>query len=440
MKTAGVLMGIVICTWLALLVAACGGDEEAADTTATGVATSTAPAAASATQAPATDVPGISDDEIIVGQHMSISGTLGAVYGLLPQAEKAYFNYINETQGGVCGRKIVLEVEDDQDDPGKGLAVTRKLVEQDNVFAFVGNGGVAAHPAAWEYLNEKGIPDILVAGGIHRFYADPEGHPWTVSAIPDYRLEGQMYGEYISQNFPGKKVGILYANHEGGLDGLAGLKAGLDPEKNELVHEVSFELTDIEVFSPVQAIYRSGAEILVTHGGPGPTIQAIKAADRMGWKPEAIFVQYTNSDPLMFMSVRPELLEGTITLQAFKLSDWRDDPAVAEHYDIMQKYGGPAPNNLTIFSQVIAEVAVEVLSRTCDNLTREGLMDAVESLRDWHSDLAPDGIDFTVTDTDHLLIESARFLRVVVENGKGKFEYFGPPYSLEGGDFRAIEE
>jgi hypothetical protein len=105
----------------------------------------------------------------------------------------------------------------------------------------------------------------------------------------------------------------------------------------------------------------------------------------------------------------------------------------------MQKYGGPAPNNLTIFSQVIAEVAVEVLSRTCDNLTREGLMDAMESLRDWHSDLAPDGINFTVTDTDHLLIESARFLRVVVEDGKGKFEYFGPLYSLEGGEFKIIE-
>jgi ABC-type branched-subunit amino acid transport system substrate-binding protein len=435
MKTTYVVMGVVVAACLAALAVACGGEEEAPTTTATGVATGTA--GASPTRA--ADVPGVSDTEIVLGQHMSISGTLGAVYGLLPQAEKAYFNYINETQGGVCGRKIVLKVEDDQDDPGKGLAAVRKLVEQDKVFAFVGNGGVAAHPAAWEYLNEKGVPDILVAGGIHRFYADPEGHPWTVSAIPDYRLEGRMYGEYISRNLPGKKVGILYANHEGGLDGLAGLKEGLDPEKNELVSEVSFELTDIEVFSPVQAIYRAGAEVLVTHGGPGPTIQAIKAADRMGWKPDAVFVQYTNSDPLLFMSLRPELLEGTITLQAFKLSDWRDDPAVAKHYEIMQKYGGPAPANFTIFSQVIAEVTVEVLSRTCDNLTREGLMDAMESLRDWHSDLAPEGINFTVTNTDHLLIESVRFLRVVVEDGKGKFEYFGPLYSIEGGEVKVVE-
>jgi len=44
-----------------------------------------------------------------------------------------------------------------------------------------------------------------------------------------------------------------------------------------------------------------------------------------------------------------------------------------------------------------------------------------------------------VTDTDHLLIESVRFLRVVVEDGKGKFEYFGPLYSIEGGEVKVVE-
>ena len=56
---------------------------------------------------------------------------------------------------------------------------------------------------------------------------------------------------------------------------------------------------------------------------------------------------------------------------------------MAEHHEIMQKYGGPAPGNFTIFGQVLGEMTVEVLSRTCDNLTREGLMDAVESLKDF---------------------------------------------------------
>ena len=428
MKMLKVVMAVVVAACVAVLVVAC---EEEGEEAPTATPTPAATAMPGTSPTPGAEVPGVTDTEIILGQHMSLSGTYGAVYGTLPQAQEAYFNYINDTQGGVCGRKIVLKVEDDEDDPAKGLEAVRKLVEEDKVFAFVGNGGVAAHPAAWEYLNEQGVPDLLLAGGILKFYSDPEGHPWTTSAIPDYRLEGRMYGEYISRNLPGKKVGVLYANHEGGWDGLAGLEEGLDPEKNELVSEQSFELTDVDIRSQVQRIYNAGAEIFVIHAGPGPTVQAVKAADRLGWQPDT-FAQYSNSDAILFQFVRPELVEGMIMLQGFKLADMTDDPAVARHHEIMRDYGGPIPGNFTIFSQVIAEVTVEVLSRACDDLTREGLMEAMESLRDWHTDLAPEGINFPVTDTDHLLIESVRFLRVVVEDGKGRFEYLANSRSRNG--------
>jgi len=43
-------------------------------------------------------------------------------------------------------------------------------------------------------------------------------------------------------------------------------------------------------------------------------------------------------------------------------------------------------------------------------------MDATESLRDWHSELAPDGVNFTVTKRPPL-IESGRFVRVVLKMG-----------------------
>ena len=36
--------------------------------------------------------------------------------------------------------------------------------------------------------------------------------------------------------------------------------------------------------------------------------------------------------------------------------------------------------------QVVGQLTEEVLSRTCDNLTRQGLMDAVESLKDFAAD------------------------------------------------------
>ncbi|GAF73073.1 unnamed protein product, partial [marine sediment metagenome] len=65
------------------------------------------------------------------------------------------------------------------------------------------------------------------------------------------------------------------------------------------------------------------------------------------------------------------------------------------------------------------------------NLTREGLMDAVESIEDWHTDLLLDEINITLSDTDHIALQTARMLRVVVEDGKAGFEYFGPLYVFE---------
>jgi hypothetical protein len=74
---------------------------------------------------------------------------------------------------------------------------------------------------------------------------------------------------------------------------------------------------------------------------------------------------------------------------------------------------------------------VEALSRTCDNLTREGLMDAVESIQGWHSDLLLDEVNVTFSDTDHVGLQTGRMLRVVVEGEKAGFEYFGPLYVFE---------
>jgi branched-chain amino acid transport system substrate-binding protein len=142
---------------------------------------------------------------------------------------------VNTEKGGVCGREIVLNAEDDQYDPAKAMEVTRKLVEQDNIFAMVAGVGTAAHSAVWDYLNERGIPDLWPITGAHKWGADPQAHPWTVAFAPDYAVEAAIFGKYISENHAGKKVAILYQNDDFGRDVLEGLRQGLDPSKNDLV-------------------------------------------------------------------------------------------------------------------------------------------------------------------------------------------------------------
>jgi branched-chain amino acid transport system substrate-binding protein len=421
------LIFLALAAALLVLAVACEEEEEEAPSGTPAAAVTGTPAE---TPTEVTEGPGITDTEIILGSHFAQSGTYGAAFAPVLAGTKAYFKYVNAEEGGVCGRQIVFKVEDDNYDPARAVEAIRKLVEEDEVFAIVVGLGTAAHSAVWEYLNEEGIPDLWIMSGAHKWAADPVAHPWSVAILPDYYVEATIVGKYISENMPGKKVGIIYQNDDYGKDELAGLKNGLDPDKNELVSEQSYESTAVDIRSQVTNMKNAGVEVV--HGAciPGHCAQLVKAAQQMDWDAQ-IFIGYVNSDAAMFSYSNPQAMEGVITLQANKMYDWTDDPAIAEHHRIMSEYGDLPPGNFTVVGQAAGELTVEALRATCDNLTRQGLMDAVNTIfKDYQGDLSLPGITITLSETDHLSFEAMKLLRATVVGSAGKWEYFGDVISF----------
>jgi branched-chain amino acid transport system substrate-binding protein len=414
---------------LLVLAVACGEEEQEETPTATPAAAATGTPAASptASPAPAAADPGITDTEIILGLHGPLSGTWGAAYAPVIGGVQAYFKYVNAEEGGACGRDIILKVEDDQYLPSGAVDAVKKLLDRDQVFAIVASIGTAAHSAVWEDLNERGVPDLWIMSGAHKFAAEPEKYPWSIPLLPDYYIEGTIFGKYISENMPGTKVGLLRQNDDWGQDVEDGLNNGLDPDKNELVSVQTYELTDISIRSQVTILKNSGAEVIVSASNPPSSAQLIKEADRLDWHPQ-FFIDYVNSDPMMFLYASPELMEGVITLQANKLSDWTDDPNVAEHHRIMSEYGEYPAGNFTIVGAAAAELTVEALRATCDNLTRQGLMDAIYRIfQNYQGAITLDGITTDLSPTDHFATEAMKMLRA----HDGKWEYFGDIISFE---------
>jgi len=265
------LIFLALAALLLVLAVACEEEEEETPTgTPSAIATGTPTAAA--------EVPGITDTEIILGSHCALSGTYGAAYAPIIAGLKAYFGYVNAEEGGVCGRQIVFKTEDDHFLPAGAVEATKKLLERDKVFAIIAGVGTAAHSAVWEDLNEKGVPDLWIMSGAHKWAADPEAHPWSVAIVPDYYVEATIVGKYISENMSGKKVGIIYQNDDYGKDELAGLKNGLDPDKNELVTEQSYELTAVSIRSQVSNMKDAGAEVVVGACIPPTCAQLVREA------------------------------------------------------------------------------------------------------------------------------------------------------------------
>ena len=133
MRARSLVMGLAI----VLIAAACGNSgssKESSDTTVpAGGPTSTASAADLKKNVPV-DAPGVTDTEIDVATIVTkTNNPTGASYGPLVDGIKAYFEMINETNGGIYGRKLVVKY--DHDDGFNNQQVVKASLAQDKAFA-----------------------------------------------------------------------------------------------------------------------------------------------------------------------------------------------------------------------------------------------------------------------------------------------------------------
>jgi len=179
--------------------------------------------AATAIPAQAAEV-GVSSTQIKLGMTLPMTGTASLGYNKIPGAAKAYFDYLN-ANGGVNGRKITLVVEDDRYVPTEAVAKTNKLILRDKVMALLAPLGTANVKAVASSVNpaRRGVPVLFINTGFSGF-ADIKKYPTTYTVLPSYVMEAKIMGDYIKENFAGKKIGLLYQDDDFGTDALAGFK------------------------------------------------------------------------------------------------------------------------------------------------------------------------------------------------------------------------
>jgi ABC-type branched-subunit amino acid transport system substrate-binding protein len=167
---------------------------------------------------------GVSSTQIKLGMTLPMTGTASLGYNKIPGAAKAYFDYLN-ANGGINGRKVTLVVKDDRYVPTEAVAKTNELILKDKVMALLAPLGTANVKAVASVVNpgRRGIPVLFVNTGFSGF-ADKKKYPTTYTVLPSYVMEAKIMGEYIKENFAGKKIGLLYQDDDFGTDALAGFK------------------------------------------------------------------------------------------------------------------------------------------------------------------------------------------------------------------------
>ncbi len=104
-----------------------------------------------------------------------------------------------------------------------------------------------------------------------------------------------------------------------------------------------------------------------------------------------------------------EQIAGTISTNYIRdpIAD-AANPAMVEHKRIMEKYSGPPLGSLSVYAQSLAELVVKTLQVACTNndMTRQGVLKAAESIKGFRTTLLLAGIQVDLSPTDHFALQA----------------------------------
>lgn len=328
--------------------------------------------------------PGVTSKTIVLGGTVPLSGE-AAAFGSVGPGAKAYFDYVN-AKGGVNGRKIDYRYYDDGYNPAQTVQLTRKLVEQDKVFAIFNAIGTANNLAIRDYLNAQKVPQLFAGDGSDAL-AQPRTYPWTMGFLQSYRGEGAVYGRTLVKTRPTAKIAVLLENTDLGKDMARGLSRAIAGKGPRIVASESYEYTASDVTSQIAKLKASGADTLMLFATPKFMIQGIVATHKLGWRPQLVIASVSIEPGIMAIARTnaPELTKGALSVAFLKNPNdpvWAKDPATALYGQILKKYAPSAkPTDVyNWYGMTVAWTMVETLKQAGPRLTRAGVLKAAQSL------------------------------------------------------------
>ena len=379
--------------------------------------------------------PGITARSIKIGGTFPLTGPASS-YAPIPAAMKAYFSYVNSRRGpdgkrGVYGRQIIFNYYDDGYNPVNSVQLTRKLVQEDKVFAVVGSLGTEVNEAIQPYLNQVKVPHVLVSTGASEWGTNFKKYPYSIGWQPDYISEGRLYGLDLAKK-PNAKIAVLYQNDSYGKDYLYGFRAALGKAKadKQIVGEQAFDvLGGATPASQLARLKATGADTLVIFVTPTPTIQTYAIIRALGWKPDQIYLNSVSAtDTFMTVAIaRSSAATVNGSISAAYLKDpaspgFANDKTVKQYRVLMAKYNpsGNPTNGLNFYGFAKADTFVRAMYKAGKNPTRAGLIKALNSFDETNPYLLP-GSRLKTSATDHFIISHQQMQRF----GDGKWTLIG---------------
>jgi len=334
-----------------------------------GVAAAVAGAIALASSYPVAAEDGVAADSITFGQAAVLEGPASALGQGMRAGIQAAFDEVN-ARGGVHGRKLKLVSRDDGYEPDRAIAETKKLIDEDKVFALIGPVGTPTSAAAQPIATAAHVPFIGPFTGAG-FLRNPKLEN-VINVRASYGAETEAWIKHLTEDLKVKKIAIFYQDDAFGRAGLDGVKAAMGKRGLELADEATYERNTVAVKTALITLKRAEADAVVMVGAYKPCAEFIRLARKLGFNPVFVNISFVGASALA-KDLGPDG-KGVVVSQVVPFP-WDTSLKVVADYQAAIK---GAPDFVSLEGYLVGRLAIAALEKMGREPTRDGLIKAIK--------------------------------------------------------------
>ena len=316
---------------------------------------------------------GVSDGKIVFGQVAALQGPAQALGQGMRQGILAAFEAANRA-GGISGRKLELKSLDDGYEPEKTVEATKRILDEDKVFALVGAVGTPTSKAGQPIATAEKVPFIGPFTGAE-FLRNPYNR-YVVNIRSSYFQETEAWIDHLVKDLAISKIATLYQDDAFGLAGLDGVQRAMAKRNMSLVAEGTFKRNTTAVKSALLDIMKARPEAVVTVAPYKPVAEFIKLAHQV--KMQAVFAAISFVGPDSLAQELGDQGTGVIVTQVVRFP-WDATLPIVKAYQgaIAAVDSNAKPGFVSLEGYLAGRLVVEALKRIKGEPTREALLDAI---------------------------------------------------------------
>lgn len=329
--------------------------------------------AGAATASPAA-APGVTSKSILLGQSAAFTGPAAQLGIQMNMGTKAYFDYIN-AQGGVYGRKIVLKTRDDRYEGNICADNTKKLIQDDKVFALISYVGTPTTVAAMPIFTEAKVPLIGPFTGAEALRNPVNRYIFNVRA--SYYDETEKIVEQLVST-GNRKIAVFYQDDAYGQAGLKGVQLAMDRRSMKIVALGKVERNTIKVQDAVKTINAAQPDAVIMISAYTSIAEFVREMKAAGSTTQFYNVSFVGSSALA--NALKDEGYGVAISQVVPFPWGPEVRIVKEYQEIMSKGGHKDYDFASLEGFIVGKLMVEALRRAGKELTREKLISVLESM------------------------------------------------------------